>query len=152
MDIKWILKRFDELTVDELYAILRLRSEVFVVEQNCAFQDIDNKDQSSHHFMGWNNNLLCAYTRIVPPGIAFRIPSIGRVVTSPKTRGGGLGRELMEKSIEETIKIYGNGDIKVGAQYHLKKFYSSLGFNQSSDIYLEDGIEHIEMLRKGAFS
>jgi ElaA protein len=152
MDIKWAIKRFDELTVDELYAILRLRSEVFVVEQNCVFQDIDDKDQYSHHFMGWKDDLLCAYTRIVPPGTAFKIVSIGRVVTSPKTRGGGLGRTLMEKSIEQTIRIYGDSDIKVGAQYHLKKFYSSLGFNQSSDIYLEDGIEHIEMLRKGAAS
>lgn len=152
MDIKWTLKKFDELTVDELYAILRLRSEVFVVEQNCVFQDIDDKDQPSHHFMGWESDLLCAYTRIVPPGAAFNIPSIGRVVISLKARGGGLGRVLMEKSIEETIKIYGKSDIKVGAQYHLKKFYSSLGFNQSSDIYLEDGIEHIEMLRKATIS
>lgn len=147
MDINWTLKKFNDLTVEELYAILRLRSEVFVVEQNCVFQDIDDKDQYSHHFMGWKDDLLCAYTRIVPPGTAFKLPSIGRVVTSPKTRGGGLGRILMEKSIEETIKLYGNTDIKIGAQFHLKKFYTSLGFIQSSDIYLEDGIEHIEMLR-----
>jgi len=152
MDIHWCLKKFGELSVDELYAILQLRIEVFVVEQNCVFQDIDGKDQYSWHFMGWKGDLLCAYSRIVPPGTTFKYPSIGRVVTSPKTRGNGLGRVLMEKSIDEIIKLYGNTDIKIGAQFHLKKFYSSLGFIQSSDIYLEDGIEHIEMLRMGTIS
>lgn len=145
--MEWRLKKFSELTIDELYSILRLRSEVFVVEQNCVFQDIDNKDQTSYHFMGWQDDDLCAYTRIVPAGAAFKLPSIGRVVTSPKTRGSGLGRLLMEKSIEETLTIFGKTDIEVGAQFHLKKFYASLGFIQSSDIYLEDGIEHIEMIR-----
>ena len=152
MNIKWVLKKFNELSPDELYAIMRLRIEVFVVEQNCAFQDADNKDQLSWHFMGWQNDLLCAYTRIVPPGVAYNIPSIGRVVTSPKTRGGGLGRILMEKSIEETTSLYGHTDIKVGAQVYLQKFYASLGFIQSSDIYLEDGIEHMEMIRQSPSS
>ncbi|MGC4036793.1 MAG: GNAT family N-acetyltransferase [Chitinophagaceae bacterium] len=152
MDIQWQIKKFEELTVDELYAILQLRIEVFVVEQNCVFQDIDDKDQYSYHFMGWHDKHLCAYTRIVPPGTAFKLPSIGRVVTSPKARGNGLGRLLMEKSIAETFRLYGHTDIKIGAQFHLKKFYSSLGFNQSSEIYLEDGIEHIEMIRGVASS
>jgi ElaA protein len=148
MDIVWFLKKFSELSTGELYSILRLRSEVFVVEQNCVFQDIDNKDQGAYHFMGWHHDLLCAYTRIVPAGAAFHYPSIGRVVTSPKTRGGGLGRLLMEKSIEETVKLFGKTDIELGAQFHLKKFYTSMGFIQTSEIYLEDGIEHIEMIRK----
>lgn len=147
MHLIWSLKTFDELTVHELYAILQLRSEVFVVEQNCIFLDMDNKDQACHHFMGWENNSLCAYTRVVPPGIAYALPSIGRVVTSVKARGSGLGRTLMEKTIDESKKLYGNTEIKIGAQLYLKKFYTSLGFIQSSGIYLEDGIEHIEMIR-----
>lgn len=147
MNIHWILKNFRHLTPDELYAIIRLRIEVFVVEQNCVFQDLDNKDQKCMHFMGWDNDLLCAYTRIVPPGIAYDLPAIGRVVTSPQSRGNGLGRILMEKSIAETKKLYGDTDVKVGAQLYLKKFYTSLGFIQTSDIYLEDGIEHIEMIK-----
>ncbi len=144
--MNWILKKFSELTPDELYAILRLRTEVFVVEQNCVFQDIDNKDQLSYHLMWWNDDLLAAYTRLVPPGIAYELPSIGRVVTSPLARGGGIGRLLMEKSIEETRRLFGNTAVKIGAQVYLKKFYTSLGFEQTSDIYLEDGIEHIEMI------
>ena len=147
MEIRWALKKFSDLSPDELYSIMRLRIEVFIIEQNCLFQDADNKDQLSWHFMGWQNDLLCAYTRIVPPGAAYNIPSIGRVVTSPKARGGGLGKLLMEKSIEETVGLFGNTDIKVGAQVYLRKFYTSLGFNQSSDEYLEDGIPHMEMIR-----
>jgi ElaA protein len=145
--MNWTLKKFTDLTPDELYAILRLRSEVFVVEQTCVFQDIDNKDQASYHLMGWKDDLLAAYTRLMPPGVAYEIASIGRVVTSPLARGTGLGKILMEKSIEEAIRLFGVIPIKIGAQVYLKKFYTSLGFNQTSDIYLEDGIEHIEMIR-----
>jgi len=144
--MKWLLKKFSDLSPDELYAILRLRSEVFVVEQTCIFQDMDNKDQSAWHLMGWQNDMLLAYTRLIPPGIAYKYPSIGRVVTSPAARGIGLGKELMKKSIEETITLYGHLPIQIGAQVYLKKFYDELGFEQTSDIYMEDGIEHIEML------
>ena len=144
----WTLKTFDSLTPFELYAILRLRSEVFVVEQTCIFQDMDNKDQLCHHLMGWKNNLLVAYTRLVPPGVSYKEPSIGRVVISPAVRGNGMGRLLMEKSIEKTIDLYGKITIRISAQFHLKKFYESLGFVQSGDIYDEDGIDHIEMVRK----
>jgi ElaA protein len=145
--MKWMLKKFIDLTPGELYAILQLRVEVFVVEQNCVFQDLDNKDQASFHFMGWDNNKLVAYTRIVPPGVAYKLASIGRVVTSPVSRGHGMGRQLMELSIEQVYTLYGIVPIKIGAQFHLEKFYSSLGFVQTSDIYMEDGIEHIEMIR-----
>jgi ElaA protein len=144
--MKWILKKFEELTSQELYAIMQLRNEVFVVEQNCVYQDADNKDQSSYHFMGWRNDILHAYTRILPPGIAYTYPSIGRVVTSPAARGGGIGRELMQQSIAEANKLFGNSPIKIGAQLYLQKFYTRLGFQKTSDIYLEDGIEHIEMI------
>jgi ElaA protein len=144
--MNWIVKKFDELSPHELYAILQLRNEVFVVEQNCVFQDADNKDQSSYHLMGWINEKLVAYTRLVPPGVAYDKASIGRVVTSPSIRRTGLGKELMNTSIEKTKQLFGNTPILIGAQLYLKKFYESLGFHQSSSIYLEDGIEHIEMI------
>ena len=144
--MNWIYKTFYELTPTELYRILDLRSKVFVVEQNCVFQDADNKDQSSHHFFGWDGNLLAAYTRLVPAGISYVEPSIGRVVISPMRRSLGLGRELMIRSIDHVYNIWGTNNIRIGAQLYLKKFYESLGFQQSSEIYLEDGIEHIEML------
>lgn len=144
--IKWILKKFDDLSPLELYAIMQLRNEVFVIEQNCIYQDADNKDKSCYHYMGWREDRLIAYTRILPPGLAYTYSSIGRVVTSPSARGGGIGKLVMEKSIEQIIKLFGNGPIKIGAQLYLLNFYSSLGFQQSSDIYLEDGIEHIEMV------
>ncbi|HKO79253.1 MAG TPA: GNAT family N-acetyltransferase [Chitinophagaceae bacterium] len=145
--MNWTLKKFEDLTPYELYAILRLRTEVFVVEQNSVFQDMDNKDQSAYHLMGWENNTLIAYTRLIPPYLSYEEPSIGRVVTSGAARGSGIGRILMEKSIEEIIRLYGKTPIKLGAQLYLKKFYESLGFMQSSDVYDEDGIDHIEMIR-----
>lgn len=148
MDITpiWILKKFEELSVAELYEILKLRSEVFVVEQNCVFLDMDDKDQRSLHLMGLHENKLVAYTRLVPAGVSYEYPSIGRVVTSPTARQNGFGKLLMEKSIQECRNIFSNTTIKIGAQLYLKKFYESFGFIQSSDTYLEDGIEHIEML------
>lgn len=148
MNIEWRIQKFEELAPSVLYAILRLRSEVFVVEQNCVFQDMDNKDQYCLHLTGWANDELIAYTRLVPPGVAYPLVSIGRVVSSPAARGTGVGRLLMEKSIEAVYTIYGKQPIKIGAQYYLLKFYSSLGFVQSSGIYLEDGIEHVEMIKE----
>ena len=142
----WICKKFQELSPDELYAILRLRSEVFVVEQNCVFLDMDNKDQKSHHLMGWRDNVLVGYTRVLGPGISYVESSIGRVVTSPAARGLGVGRELLLKSIETLYILYGKQPIRIGAQCYLTKFYESFGFVQKGEIYLEDGINHIEML------
>ena len=144
----WTLRNFDSLTPHELYAILRLRSEVFVVEQTCIFLDMDNNDQQCYHLMGWQDDLLYAYTRLVPPGLSYAEASIGRVVTSPAARGNGIGKTLIEKSIEEVFKLYGKGPIKIGAQRYLKKFYRSFGFEQIGDIYEEDGIDHIKMIRK----
>ena len=145
--VDWVLKKFDDLSSHELYAILQLRNEVFVVEQDCVYQDADNKDQSCYHFMGWRNEKLVAYTRIVPPGLTYPEPSIGRVVVSMTERGGGTGRILMERTIEQVNKLYRNTPIKIGAQLYLLKFYLSLGFDQTSDVYLEDNIEHIEMVK-----
>jgi ElaA protein len=146
--MNWILKKFESLTPHELYAILRLRSEVFVVEQNCVFQDMDNKDQECHHLLGWQEDHLTAYTRLVPPGLTYKEASIGRVVTSPSVRGSGAGKTLIEKSIDEVFTLYGKGPIKIGAQLYLKKFYNSFGFEQIGDVYDEDGIDHIKMIRK----
>jgi ElaA protein len=147
MTINWICKKFHELTVDELYKLLRLRSEVFVVEQNCVFLDMDNKDQQCHHVLGWIGDDLAASVRIVPEGVSYAEPSIGRVVTAPKYRRTGLGKPLMEEAIRITTQLYGNQPIRIGAQLYLKEFYSSLGFQAQGEIYLEDGIEHIEMVR-----
>jgi ElaA protein len=145
MAIEWKCSHFNELDVHELYAALRLRSEVFVVEQNCVFLDMDNKDQDSYHLFGWKDGQLLAYTRLVPAGIAYKEASIGRVITASTARGLGVGKELMEVSIRELYRLWGNQRIRIGAQLYLKKFYESLGFRQSSEMYLEDGIEHIEM-------
>src|SRR5690348_7580671 len=113
MHIHWILKNFDELSPHQLYAILQLRNEVFVVEQNCVFQDADDKDQDSYHLMGFADNKLVAYTRLVPPGIIYPEVSIGRVVTSPAVRRSGAGRELMKKSIDSCYKLFGEAPIKI---------------------------------------
>jgi ElaA protein len=146
MQIHWYIKPFTELTPYELYAMLQLRLEVFVVEQNCVFQDCDNKDQRSLHLMGWHENTLAAYTRLVPPGISFTEPSIGRVVTAPAYRKLNLGRELMNRSVAACHHYFGEQPIRIGAQLYLKNFYESLGFARQGEVYLEDGIEHIYML------
>jgi ElaA protein len=108
---------------------------------------MDNKDQASWHLMGWLEDKLVAYTRLVPAGVSYTEPSIGRVVTSSAERGTGLGKALMEKSIAEATRLFGKTALRIGAQFHLKRFYESLGFLQSSEIYDEDGIDHIEMTR-----
>ena len=146
MQLTWILKEFTQLSPEELYAIIRLRNEVFVIEQNCIYQDADNKDQASLHLCGWADNELIAYTRLMPPGLSYKESSIGRVVTSPAHRKTGAGRELMQVSIQKAFDVFNSSTIKIGAQVYLKKFYQSLGFEQCSDMYLEDGIPHIMML------
>ena len=146
LSMEWKRTRFAELTVDELYAILQLRNEVFVVEQQCPYQDLDDKDQHAWHLTGWQENKLMAYTRLLPPGIAFEEPSIGRVVTSSAIRGTGIGRILMQKSIEHCQELFGNIPIQIGAQRYLESFYQSLGFEIVGDPYLEDGIPHIHMV------
>ena len=147
MNTDWTFKPFDQLSPAEVYDILRLRSEVFVVEQNCVFLDMDNKDQSSIHIMGRQEGKLLAYARILPPGLSYRESSIGRIVVSPSARGTGFGRPLLETTIGKLYELHGNIDIKIGAQFYLKNFYTSLGFVQSGEIYIEDGIQHIEMIK-----
>ena len=144
--MNWICKPFEELSPKELYAILQLRNEVFVVEQNCVFQDADDKDQPSWHLMAWSDDRLAGYTRLVPAGISYPETSIGRVVTFPKMRKSGIGKELMERSIQMIFQLWDKQPIRIGAQVYLKRFYESFGFQQCSNIYMEDNIEHIQMI------
>ena len=146
MQLSWTYKPFNELNTTELYAILQLRSEVFVVEQNCVYQDIDGKDQKSMHVMAWHNDKLVAYTRLLPAGVSFEEASIGRVITSPFYRGLGIGISLMENSIAHILSLYSTNKVRIGAQLYLKKFYEGFGFVAEGDEFLEDGIPHIEML------
>lgn len=141
-----ILKPFATLTPGELYALLRLRSQVFVVEQNCVFLDADNKDIYCHHLMLFDNKQLIAYARLVPPGISYHEMSVGRVVTAKDARNKGAGKQLMRLAVDYCRKIFGNGPIKIGAQHYLEKFYTEIGFTATGGIYDEDGIEHIEMI------
>jgi len=147
-NIKWEYKQFSALTSAELYNILTLRNEVFVVEQNCIYLDTDNKDQHAWHLLGYINEKLVAYSRILPPGVSFHEASIGRVVTHSSIRRNGIGNELMKESIEKTIKQFEVNDIRIGAQCYLIKFYTSLGFAVAGNEYMEDGIPHVEMLFK----
>ena len=146
--INWIYQPFSLLTADEIYKILQLRNDVFVIEQNCVYRDADDKDQGSYHLCGWEVSQLAAYARILPPEVSYTEASIGRVLTNAAFRRKGSGKELMEKAIEYTLQQFRVDSIRIGAQLYLYKFYADLGFTQTSDIYLEDGIEHIEMLYK----
>ncbi len=145
--MNFIIKSFSELNINELYAILQLRSEVFVVEQDCVYQDIDFKDQKSLHVIGFKNDRIIAYTRIFKPGDYFKEASIGRVVVKDTERKYGYGHDLMKASIKAIKNHYHTKKITISAQVYLTKFYNSLGFKKVSDEYLEDGIPHIEMIR-----
>ena len=144
----WILKPFDDLTPKELYNILQLRNEVFIVEQNCPYQDLDNKDLNAFHLMGMQKNKLLAYSRLLAPGISYSESSIGRVVSSPAARKTGIGKKLMAESILQINNLFHTDTIRIGAQLYLKKFYESFHFIQEGEVYLEDNIPHIIMLRK----
>ena len=146
MQLQWTVKKFEELTVHELYKIMQLRMEVFIVEQQCTFLDADDNDQKAWHLCAWNEEKLVAYTRLFAPGIIYREAAIGRVVNAAAERGTGIGKALMERSILAVYQLFGRVPIKIGAQLYLKKFYESFGFLQDSDIYLEDKIEHIKMI------
>lgn len=147
MSVHYKVCRFNELTVEELYTILQLRSAVFVVEQNCVYQDMDGKDQLSYHLQVKNeNDQLVAYARLVPPGISYTEPSIGRVISDTDYRKHGFGKLLMKKAIETTCNLWPACDIRISAQLYLLKFYSDLGFQSVGESYLEDNIPHIEML------
>lgn len=142
------VKSFEELTKHELYYLLQLRSEVFVVEQDCVYQDIDGKDEKALHVLGIKNNKIIAYTRVFKPGDYFKEASIGRVVVAKNERQFKYGYHLMEASIKSIEDYYDTVLIKISAQVYLKKFYKNLGFNEMGEEYLEDGIPHIVMTRE----
>ena len=145
--MEWQIVPFEQLDSLTLYNMLQLRVDVFVVEQNCPYLDLDNKDQKSFHLLYYVNNEFAGSTRLVPADLSFEEISIGRVVIANSHRGLGLGVKLMEASTEGCQQKFGNGPIRIGAQYHLSKFYQSLGFVEQGEQYDEDGIPHIEMLR-----
>lgn len=142
------IKSFKELTNQELYDLLKLRSEVFVVEQNCIYQDIDGKDQMAHHVLGFKDNKLIAYTRIFKPGDYFEKASIGRVVVAKNKRAFKYGYDIMQASIKAVETLYDETTIKISAQCYLNKFYIGLGFKAVGEAYLEDDIPHISMLKE----
>lgn len=144
--IEWKYKHFDELTNTELYSILSLRNKVFVVEQNCIYDDTDDKDLQCWHLSAWQKSNLVAYARVLPAGISFPESSIGRVITNHSHRKNGLGKELMKRAIEKIQTGFNEKKIRIGAQCYLVKFYNQLGFVVDSEEYLEDGIPHVEML------
>ncbi len=149
--MQWKLKKYKELTVDEFHNILQLRIDVFVVEQNCPYPELDGKDKYAYHFFAYTEekpNQILAYTRIFKPGDYYNKAAIGRVVVHPDFRKDGLGYKLMVKSISQIKKIFKTSEIKIGAQTYLKNFYESLGFVKEGDGYIEDGIPHIYMVKK----
>lgn len=150
--VQWRCLPFAALSADTLYRLLRLRSEVFVVEQNCVFLDMDNLDPQCLHVLGEvvdddGTTHLHASTRLVPPGVAFAEASIGRVVTAPAARGGGIGHKLMAESVRLLETLWGPQPIRIGAQAHLEGFYQQHGFVSDNKPYDEDGIPHLEMIR-----
>jgi len=145
----WRFAPFDELGAREVHDILQARTAVFVVEQNCVFQDMDGADPASWHLFARRHGAIAAYCRLVPAGVKFAEPSIGRVLTAGPARGTGLGRDLMREAIRRGGALWPGAAVRIGAQLHLERFYGEFGFARASAPYEEDGIPHIEMLRPG---
>lgn len=148
MELNIIIKTYEELSKKELYSLLQLRSEVFVVEQDCVYQDIDGKDEKALHVLGYKNNKIIGYTRIFKPGDYFKHSSIGRVVVAKKERQYKYGYDIMKASIDAIKNEFSETLIKISAQKYLEKFYTNLGFNTVGEWYLEDDIPHIAMIRE----
>ncbi len=142
------VKTFQELTTDQLYNLLQLRSQVFVVEQDCVYQDIDYKDQKALHILGFKDQKIVAYTRIFKPRDYFEYSSIGRVVVLENQRKFKFGYQIMEASIKAIKDQFKETNIKISAQCYLNKFYTNLGFKAIGETYLEDGIPHIAMVKQ----
>ncbi len=153
MMVSWQWSSFAELNREVLYEILRVRQEIFTVEQNCAYQDADGLDQCALHLMGWKKdrapNRLATYLRVLPPGSRFGEPSIGRLLTIREVRGKGLGRAIMQRALAQLAILYPGSPIRISAQQYLENFYHGLGFTAVSATYEEDGIAHLEMVRQG---
>jgi ElaA protein len=150
--IAWRFARFEELDAREMHDILQARAAVFIVEQDCAFQDVDGADPACWHLWASEQGALLAYCRLVPPGLKFPEASIGRVITTQPGRGRGLGRELMGQALRRAHELWPGEPLRIGAQQYLEAFYGGFGFARHSEPYDEDGIMHIEMLRAGARS
>ncbi|MBC3927707.1 GNAT family N-acetyltransferase [Undibacterium sp. CY21W] len=145
--LRWQLSAFSEFNPEQLHKVYQARCAVFIVEQNCPYQDIDSKDPQSHHLVAWDDNGdIAAYLRIVPPGISYAEPSLGRVLSTQAWRGTGVGKELIANGIKALRQLYPAASVRIGAQAYLEKFYASFGFQTVSDIYLEDEIPHLIML------
>ncbi|WP_086982083.1 GNAT family N-acetyltransferase [Vibrio aphrogenes] len=147
--MQWICKSFEQLSTLELYQVLQLRVNVFVVEQTCPYPELDGKDYlpGVYHLLGYQDGELIACTRLLAAGISYDTVSIGRVAAHPSIRGQGLGHQLMQVSIEQCQQLWGEVDITIGAQAHLEKYYRQHGFKSISEEYLEDDIPHIDMIR-----
>ncbi|MGB0918581.1 MAG: GNAT family N-acetyltransferase [Flavobacteriales bacterium] len=148
MNLRWEWKPFNELSAEEMYTVLCVRQEVFVLEQECLYLDADGKDRKSFHLMGFDGSDLMAYARIVEPGVSYEEVSIGRILSSKKARRTGAGIELMNEALSRIEAIYGKVPVRISAQSYLEKFYKKFGFEPTGKEYLEDEIPHMEMLRK----
>lgn len=147
--ITWQSLRFEALNTHQLFELLKLRVDVFVVEQECAYPELDEKDRHSdtHHLLGWENDKLVAYARLLPPGLSYPSVSIGRVVISGANRKKGAGKALIAQAIAKCALLWPNQAIEIGAQAYLLDFYQAFGFETASSMYLEDGIPHVDMKR-----
>lgn len=146
-DLIWQSAAFSELSATQLYAILAARSEVFVLEQNCLYQDIDGMDLDCLHLIAWNGAQVAAYLRILPPGLKYPEVSLGRVITSQNARGSGIGKLLLTKAMQQIQATYPGQPVRIQAQSYLEKFYQSFGFVTVSDVLFEDDIPHFMMLK-----
>lgn len=146
--MEWKIKKYEDLTVDELYNILKIRNEIFVVEQNCPYQDCDGKDKQAYHLFLVNDNDIIAYTRILKKGVSYEEVSIGRFLVAEKYRGKGIAKEMLSKSIDFIEEVLGEKEIRISAQVYIMNLYLKYGFKKVTDTYLEDGIPHVEMLYK----
>lgn len=151
--LEWEWCHFNDLTIDQLYSVLAARQAVFIVEQDCPYQDADGIDVVSYHLLGWGNDdqgqrVLAAYARIIPPGIKMPELAIGRVITTQAFRGKGCGKELLKQAVDRAEKTFPDTRMYLSAQAHLQHYYQHCGFDASGDIYDEDGIPHIAMYRR----
>ena len=144
--IKFKVKKFKALSVDELYDLLHLRQQIFVIEQNCIYLDADGIDKKCFHLLGFVNNKIVAYARIIPEGISYKTPSIGRVVIDEKHRGNKYAYKLMQKAIEVTIEKFNTKKVTISAQLYLKEFYQNLGFKTIGEVYLDCNLPHLKMV------
>ncbi len=148
--MRWVLKAFDELSTAELYEILKIRTDVFVVEQTCPYPELDGKDPESYHLYGIEGEEIVAYLRILPKGVSYDEISIGRVLVVEGARGRGYGRQLMKEALRIIEEDFGETTIRLSAQAYLEAFYTEIGFKRVSPTYVEDGIPHMDMLYEKA--